>query len=326
LTGPPETYAQADDEGSFSEASDIWGRTVACFAAPLAGHIQEVPPVLGVLFAEAGQAVDLSEDVRSRLADLAGDVGRVLANVHLLVDMARHRALFEQAYIVEQSRNAAHDIRNELASAGWQLRRLEQLAAREGREVEECKACLREVWESFRFIDATVEGLRRDPFVLERVPVDLNGIIVDLARDLRAHTARDSVAVQLDLWSGVLECLIDRARMMRAFKNLALNALDAMPNGGALRIRSAVSSVEGMAEVEFRDGGSGMSDDALRRFAQGFGVPSSKHDRIGIGLMCAKAVVEHDHAGQVEIESEVGRGTTVRVRVPYQVCIPAAHK
>ncbi len=93
--------------------------------------------------------------------------------------------------------------------------------------------------------------------------------------------------------------------------NLALNARDAMPEGGELHIATAV--VDCMVEISVRDEGIGIPQPLLTRIFEPFFTTSS--DRVGLGLWVSREIV-HEANGTLAVESTVGRGTTVRLVIP----------
>jgi PAS domain S-box-containing protein len=102
-----------------------------------------------------------------------------------------------------------------------------------------------------------------------------------------------------------------------AMLNLVHNALDAMPGGGALVVSASVR--DGFAVAEFRDTGTGMAADVLERAFEPFF--STKGSRgMGLGLAEVYGIVRR-HRGSAEIDSEPGKGTTVRMRFPLATTV-----
>jgi signal transduction histidine kinase len=105
----------------------------------------------------------------------------------------------------------------------------------------------------------------------------------------------------------------DRERLQQLFLNLLLNAADAMPDGGELRVE--VSASEGRVRVRLVDTGIGIGADDLPRIFEPFFTTKEAGQGNGLGLMVCKGIVA-DHGGEVEVASEPGRGTTFTISLP----------
>jgi signal transduction histidine kinase len=105
---------------------------------------------------------------------------------------------------------------------------------------------------------------------------------------------------------------MDQDKMVRVFYNLASNARDAMPQGGSLTVSTGPSN--GYVKIEFRDSGTGMPEEVRKRIFEPFMTYGKKHGT-GLGMAIVKKVID-DHQGKIEIESEMGKGTTIRILLP----------
>jgi len=106
---------------------------------------------------------------------------------------------------------------------------------------------------------------------------------------------------------------VDADRMRRVFVNLIKNAVDAMPLGGDLTIRS--QETNGNLAVAFSDTGIGIGDDDLRRLWTPFRTTKAKG--MGLGLPIAKRIVEA-HGGSISVQSTLGKGATFTVTLPIK--------
>ena len=104
---------------------------------------------------------------------------------------------------------------------------------------------------------------------------------------------------------------VDRTLVGRAFANIVENALHAMPGEGRITIEAAAD--DQFVTLSVRDTGVGMDEEALARVFEPYF--STKTTGTGLGLPIARRNIELN-GGSVEVESEKGRGTTVRVRFP----------
>jgi signal transduction histidine kinase len=140
---------------------------------------------------------------------------------------------------------------------------------------------------------------------------DLNGSLTDLVALLVPQARSQAVEVAVSLAEHPLPVRGYPHRLRQALLNVAVNALEAMPNGGRLRVEACREG--GRARVALRDTGPGIAADALPRLCD----PefSTKDGGSGIGLHVARAIVEL-HGGEFRIESDLGRGTDVLLLVP----------
>ncbi len=122
---------------------------------------------------------------------------------------------------------------------------------------------------------------------------------------------------------GACRVRVSRTQIESALLNLVLNAVDASPRGGVVRISAVPSDHEGRPGVEVcvRDHGTGIAPDVLPRVFDPFFTTKSAGSGTGLGLSLSRRFVE-GHEGHLSIESRVGEGTTARVWLP--ACKPLA--
>jgi signal transduction histidine kinase len=144
-----------------------------------------------------------------------------------------------------------------------------------------------------------------DPWVQEVVAV--------VAED----AAREGIQVETRLESGVTAA-IDDDRMRRALLNLCYNALEAMPDGGALRVETAAEG--GCVRLRVIDSGPGIPDAIRDRLFEPF-VTAGKPKGTGLGLAIVKKVVD-DHGGSIEVAKAEGGGTVFELRLPFGSALP----
>jgi two-component system NtrC family sensor kinase len=106
--------------------------------------------------------------------------------------------------------------------------------------------------------------------------------------------------------------------MKQVFLNLFHNALQAMPTGGQLFIRSSARQREGRKWVtaSIKDTGAGITPEHQERIFEPFFTTKSGQGGTGLGLSVSYGIVS-DHGGEIEVESEIGEGTKFTVWLPY---------
>ncbi|MDQ8757764.1 ATP-binding protein [Sphingosinicella sp. LHD-64] len=151
---------------------------------------------------------------------------------------------------------------------------------------------------------------RRQP--LQPEVIDVNALIEGMT-DLLDRTLGERIAVRTEL--AVLPCAVeaDRAQLESALLNIAVNARDAMPDGGTLTIRTAAT--DNMVGVSVSDSGSGMDEETLTRAIEPFFTTKATGKGTGLGLSQVYGFATQS-GGDVRIVSAPGAGTTVTLLLP----------
>jgi PAS domain S-box-containing protein len=126
------------------------------------------------------------------------------------------------------------------------------------------------------------------------------------------------IAVETDVASGLPLVTAEAAQMREMLTNLIFNAVDAMPIGGTITVRAW--SEAGRVILEVSDTGTGMTDEVRQRCLDPF-FSTKGQQGTGLGLALVQGIVQR-HAGELTIESTLGHGTTVIVRLPDHLTIP----
>jgi signal transduction histidine kinase len=136
--------------------------------------------------------------------------------------------------------------------------------------------------------------------------------VASAAVDALAPAAeQQSVAIALEI-PAEIEVPLERSRMERAFSNLIGNALEAMPDGGEVRIGAIME--DGSVVVHVQDNGPGIAPEIRSQLFQPF-VSAGKRNGLGLGLALSRQTVL-DHGGDMWVQSERGRGACFSFRLP----------
>jgi two-component system NtrC family sensor kinase len=114
----------------------------------------------------------------------------------------------------------------------------------------------------------------------------------------------------------------DRQQLRQVFLNLVLNAIDAMPNGGMLKLSASNSSTRDYLEVKFEDTGSGIPAHVLPKIFDPFFTTKPGAAGTGLGLSVSLGIIRR-HGGDIRVATEVGKGTCFTLLMPIAM-IPAA--
>ncbi|MFH2110015.1 MAG: GAF domain-containing protein [Candidatus Bathyarchaeota archaeon] len=143
---------------------------------------------------------------------------------------------------------------------------------------------------------------------LNQAPISLNALVLQTIQDIIMPIAVD-VEVTLEDLDGLM---LDYTKMRRVLNNLVANSLEAMPQGGSLRINGYLD--EDMVRIEVSDTGVGISEDVMNKLLTDF--ITTKPNGHGLGLPFCKRVIEA-HGGRIQIQSKVNEGTVVTMTIPY---------
>ena len=141
--------------------------------------------------------------------------------------------------------------------------------------------------------------------------IDLDATIAGL-RDMLTRVVREDIDLTMALASGAA-VMIDVSDLEQVIINLAINARDALPDGGAIQIETARS--DGLVCLRVRDNGAGMTPDVQARLFEPFFTTKEVGEGTGLGLAFVHGVAQHA-GGHVSVQSAPGAGTTVSVHLP----------
>jgi two-component system NtrC family sensor kinase len=147
------------------------------------------------------------------------------------------------------------------------------------------------------------------------VRVDLNQVVEEGLYFLEARCAKASVHVVRALDPGLPEITADPAQLKQVLVNLVVNALQAMPDGGTLTIRTRVDDPGVCLDVE--DTGAGMSPEIREKVFLPFFTTKDVNEGTGLGLAVVHGIVAA-HGGSIEVESQPGRGARFEIRLPLR--------
>jgi len=146
-----------------------------------------------------------------------------------------------------------------------------------------------------------------------RERLDLNEVVSDGLSLLGARCARQRIALTCTLAPQLPALVADRAQLHQVLINLVVNAIQALPEGGDLRIATARDGGALLLSVE--DAGVGMTPEVLARIFDPFFTTKDVGEGTGLGLPVVQGIVEA-HGGRIEVESRTGEGSRFTVRFP----------
>jgi signal transduction histidine kinase len=205
------------------------------------------------------------------------------------------------------SAGIAHEVKNPLNATMIHLELLKMQVGGNAAALDHVATIVSQV----RRLDEVVQGFLKftRPEDLQLQPVDIGQLVNDLMPIVTAEAGKNHVDVRVEFPYDLPRAYADPGMLQQAFLNLALNACQAMPNGGRLRIAGALTGGRQIA-VTFEDTGVGITPDDLSRIFDLYFT--TKEHGSGIGLSLVYRTVQL-HDGEIEVQSVPGRGTTFRV-------------
>ena len=267
---------------------------------------------------------------------IAGRLGGVIERMQADEDREALQEQLHQAHKMEAvgqlAAGVAHDFSNLLTVIRGHADRAGTMSADENQARKE----LESIREATRQAADLTRGLLTfsQKLPTEKKPVDLCAIVEESGRLLRrvlpaAVELKVDAACASPLWVNA-----DQTQLQQVVLNLAINARDAMPDGGTLRVALSPATVADIASpagasdssgsfarLVVTDTGVGMPPEVQARVFEPFYTTKTRGQGTGLGLSIVHGVVK-DHGGRIEVESEVGKGTTFTVVLPCIQAVP----
>jgi len=256
-------------------------------------------------------------DVRSRdeigeLAEAFNRMTRELADQRERLVQAERVAAWR-----ELARRLAHELKNPLFPLQITIENLKRARGENPAQFEEVfresTSTLLSELENLKTIVARFSDFAKMP-PPQLQAVNVNDVVRDVLRLLEAQfsaVGRPPITPEPYLNEQVGAIQADPELLRRAFQNLVLNAMDAMPSGGTLSVRTAKHN--GGVRLEVSDTGAGLTREERERLFTPY--YTTKQHGTGLGLAIVQSVVS-DHGGRISVESEPGRGTTFAIELP----------
>lgn len=223
------------------------------------------------------------------------------------------------AYVGTLASGLAHEIRSPLNSLNLNMQMLEEELDGGGLTGRRLMAITRS--EISRLEQLVSDFLRyARPRPLQREPVRAVALLEHVREVLRGELLAGGVSVEVIDESGGLVLEVDRGQLNQLLLNLAQNALQAMKKPGG-RLRLSARRDDGSLVLAVRDNGVGLTEEQQQRMFEVF--YSTRKGGTGLGLAIAQRIASA-HKGRLEVSSEPGEGTTVRLILPLASAPPTS--
>lgn len=217
----------------------------------------------------------------------------------------------------EVARRLAHELKNPLFPLQTTVENLQKASSQNPEQFEEVfresTGILLSEIENLKAIVGRFSDFAKMPQP-ELATVDLNDVVRNVEKLFEAQfsaVGRPPITPELHLAENLPKIQADATLLRRAVENLILNAMDAMPAGGVLMLRT--SDGDGDVHLEVSDTGTGLTPEETERIFTPY--YTTKQHGTGLGLAIVQAIVA-DHGGRISVESETGVGTAFHVELP----------
>lgn len=216
----------------------------------------------------------------------------------------------------------SHEIRNPLNSMNINMKILK-------REVENSNSNAEKRQKYFNIITSEInrmENLIKNFLMISRTPRfdfvlnDMHGILEEVILLHGENSRQQNVRIEKEFHDGTSIANVDRDQMKQVFHNIIINALQAMPAGGELKIKTCLKKMNTRMDqnvqfirMKFIDSGVGIPEDKINDIFELY--YTMKRTGTGLGLAIARQIVE-GHFGAIDVKSKLGEGTTVTVSIP----------
>jgi len=213
----------------------------------------------------------------------------------------------------ELAGSIAHEIKNPLISIQGFAKRIEKVD--DGDKIREYAGLIdRESGRLSNVLAKLLEFSRMDEPKKEMV--DVNGIVDDTVLFLEHHLTRfKNVALFVEKDETLPQVEMDRIHIQQSLVNIIMNAAQAMPDGGDIRITTG--NIGGYIYISVTDQGTGISPEHLDKIFEPFFTTKKKGEGTGLGLSLSKRLVEASN-GRIEAESTAGQGSTFKIMLPIR--------
>lgn len=255
--------------------------------------------------------------------------------------LRQHRELEERLQEAERlsavgklASGIAHEIRNPLNFISLSIDHIRtRLGAGRAEGTAEAMALMANIKDEIHRLNGMIENFLSvgKPLTLNKQDVNVAALVRDVTELARQKALEQGIEIVIDDRAQAVHLQADRVQIKTCLMNVVLNAIQAMPHGGSLRISTAfllgagespeAHPAAGSVEVVVSDTGPGIEEEALAKIFDPYFT--TKKLGIGLGLAITKKIVE-EHGGQINVRSRLHEGTTVIINLPVEGVVEVA--
>jgi two-component system NtrC family sensor kinase len=215
------------------------------------------------------------------------------------------------ASLGKMAAGVAHEINNPLTSILINAHLLMEKTDRDSDTYENLDMIAEETTRCSQIVKGLLEFSRQSP--PQKNLVDINDILIHIVNILKNQAVFQNITIQKNLKPDLPAVEVDADKMKQVFWNLMINAAEAMPEGGILRVASRISGSKPRLEICFTDTGTGIPEKHLPKLFDPFFT--TKKGGTGLGLAVIYGIAKQ-HGGTIEVKSQPGQGSAFTVSLP----------
>lgn len=219
------------------------------------------------------------------------------------------------AAVGEMAAGVAHELNNPLTTVTGFAELILDTMSKDSPEYEDMSLVLQEAHRARGVVRRLLDFSRQSEVLW--IEVDINELLSTVLALVHHLALTSGVDVRVEFWDELPRIRADRNQMQQVFLNLIHNAIQAMPGGGQLVLRTQVSQRDGepWISVEVQDNGEGIQTDDLDKIFEPFFTTKPSGMGTGLGLSVSYGIVS-DHSGYIDVISQPGKGATFTVWLP----------
>jgi len=251
-----------------------------------------------------------------------GEVGQVATEFNAMLDTlhaTREQLVHSEnlASLGQLAAGVAHELNNPLGTILLYAESAQRECAEDDPHCADLEVIVKETKRCKRIVADLLNFSRQHQVIAQ--PTDINALLQELIEmaPRRIKTVSIPIVTEFDPRLPIIDG--DTAQLRQVFLNIMTNAVEAMPEGGTLTVRTRTGPVQ-MITVEIEDTGSGIPHENLGKLFTPFFTTKPIGKGTGLGLAISYGIIKM-HRGQINVKSQVGQGTTFIISLPVKLSV-----
>lgn len=271
----------------------------------------------------AEQFGEMSRSLKEKISELAR-VNRSLTERNEALDLTLQKLKEAQAELVKSERlvatgkltaQLAHEINNPIHNIQSCLRTALNRLPNGSSGHELIEVAFEEINRMSKLTRQLLDSYRASLVPEDMKPLNLHEVLLEVVASSQEELNASGIKVSMDLQPDLSPIKASRDKLKQVFLNIVINARDAMPHGGTLRI---ASKREGdTVKIDFEDTGVGIPKESLNKIFDAFFTTKGKVSGVGLGLSVSYGIISQ-HGGHIKVESSVGEGSKFSILLPLE--------